>query len=83
MYLIKCGACGFKFFSDEEELITPVEILRRYSFRCPSCLKKLNFDPKNIKINSAKIDRSRRSLRKIPTNLVLRNIKTDFSSLKG
>jgi len=50
---IRCSACGFKFFNDREDVTSPADIMRRYSFRCPSCFKRLNFDPRNISIKVA------------------------------
>jgi len=76
MYVIKCAVCNFKFYNDNEELIAPVEILRRYSFRCPSCLKKLNFDSRNIKINVANLNRSEKHLKSLPSNFVRKIIKS-------
>ncbi|HLI46294.1 MAG TPA: hypothetical protein VKU94_03790 [Geobacterales bacterium] len=50
---IKCSVCNFKFFSDREDVTSPADILRRYSFKCPSCLKRLSFDYRKISINAA------------------------------
>jgi|FaiFalFF_MnMetaG_3_1042247.scaffolds.fasta_scaffold01356_5 hypothetical protein len=76
MYVIKCAVCNFKFYNDKEEVIAPVEILRRYSFRCPSCLKKLNFDPRNIKINIANLSKSEKPSRSLPSNFIRKTIKS-------
>lgn len=52
-FLIKCSECNFKFFDDIEDAISPLEIIRKYMFRCPSCYKKLEYNPKNITIKSS------------------------------
>jgi hypothetical protein len=75
MYVIKCAVCNFKFYNDDEELIAPVEILRRYSFRCPSCLKKLNFDSRNIKISVANLNKSERKSRSLTSDFISKTIK--------
>ncbi|MDT7891680.1 MAG: hypothetical protein RQ952_02940 [Thermoproteota archaeon] len=51
--IIKCSTCGFKFFNDKEDITSPADILRRYSFKCPSCLSKLTFDYRKISISIA------------------------------
>jgi hypothetical protein len=76
MYVIKCAVCNFKFYNDNEELIAPVEILRRYSFKCPSCLKRLNFDSRNIKINAANLNKSEKQLRSLTSNFIRKTIKS-------
>lgn len=35
-----CSKCGNVLYEDEE-LIQPVEILRRFEYRCPRCLTQL------------------------------------------
>ncbi|MDT7864665.1 MAG: hypothetical protein RQ922_02165 [Thermoproteota archaeon] len=75
MYVIKCAVCNFKFYNDDEELIAPVEILRRYSFRCPSCLKKLNFDSRNIIISVANLNKSERKSRSLTSDFISKTIK--------
>jgi predicted nucleic-acid-binding Zn-ribbon protein len=47
---ISCSKCGFVLYEDEE-LIQPVEILRKYEFRCPRCVSTL--EVQNVKVLKA------------------------------
>lgn len=64
-YIIKCGACGFKFFNDTEDALPPIDILRRYAFTCPSCFKRLEFKTNRISIKCEDVNIIEKRLRMI------------------
>ncbi|MFP3190301.1 MAG: hypothetical protein RXR31_03050 [Thermoproteota archaeon] len=64
-YIIKCGACGFKFFNDSEDAIAPNDILRRYAYICPSCFKRLEYTTNRVSIRREDISILEKRLRLI------------------
>ncbi|MEM2897247.1 MAG: hypothetical protein QW265_04960 [Candidatus Bathyarchaeia archaeon] len=51
---IFCKNCGTVLYSGEE-IESPMEIIQQYNSSCPTCKKKLNFDPASIKILSSEL----------------------------
>jgi|BEDMetMinimDraft_2_1075160.scaffolds.fasta_scaffold00025_2 hypothetical protein len=62
---IKCGSCGFKFFNDAEDVISPLDILRRYAHTCPSCFKRLEFNFNRIFVKNEDMDIIEKRMRMI------------------
>jgi len=50
--LIVCGKCGSILYSGSD-LKPPEEVIQQYNGRCPSCGKKLVFDPEKVEIKMA------------------------------
>lgn len=44
---ISCSKCGFVLYEDEE-LMQPVEILRKFEFQCPRCASSLEVHTVNV-----------------------------------
>ncbi len=44
---VLCSNCGHVLYEDEE-LVQPVEILKKFEFKCPHCLRPL--EAKSVKV---------------------------------
>jgi predicted nucleic-acid-binding Zn-ribbon protein len=44
---VSCSKCGFVLYEDEE-LMQPVEVLRKFEFQCPRCGSTLEFQTVKI-----------------------------------
>jgi len=48
MIIIKCKRCGFEFgriIADEAAFASIEEVLGKYGFRCPRCIRKIPANP--------------------------------------
>ncbi|MHA1785590.1 MAG: hypothetical protein ACTSVY_08175 [Candidatus Helarchaeota archaeon] len=49
--LVYCKKCGNVLY-ESIELISPNEVLKRFGEHCPSCNRKLEFNPTLVQISS-------------------------------
>lgn len=49
--IIVCGYCGCILYNDDE-LLSPSEVLRRHDGRCPKCSAMLRIDALNIEVKA-------------------------------
>ena len=49
--IVICGYCGCVLYEDDE-LLSPIEILKKYDGRCPKCSAILKFNSANVEVKT-------------------------------
>lgn len=51
---LRCEVCNFQLFSEWDQIVSPIDVAKRFNYRCPKCKNKLNYEKPSLIIKVAK-----------------------------